>query len=277
MKSYRRVIITNPSPASQPNPPGAVAPNYPPAPASISPAAPPASVPKSAKSVSTLPVKPGASPQNISTTPLPNRNQIQGRVIFVGQLEHHPENFDWYALASRFLWIGLFVLAPILLLYALLVETGVLKGLLIGFLTAGIGGYFVLWLFKKNPFAFIQTFFMFIQSVLMASLFRQSPMQTVPVRTLRIRDKTQQQEVSVTIRGHFSSGDIIMDDEVTIWGAWSNGNFDFARGINQRTGSHIILRTPRSKKLFWVAILIYAVIACVIYGTISGLSKQFGR
>ena len=277
MKSYRRVILTNPSPASQANPPSAIAPNYTSAPASVSPSAPPASAPKGSQAVANLPSKVTTSPQNISTTPLPKRNQIQGRVIFVGQLEHHPEHFDWYALASRCLWIGLLVLAPLLLLYTLLVETGILKGLLIGFLTAGVGGYFLLWLFKKNPFAFIQTFFMFIQSVLMASLFRRGPMQTVPVRTLRIRDKTQQQEVSVTIRGHFGSGDIIMDDEVTIWGAWSNGNFDFARGINQRTGSHIMLRTPRSKKLFWIAVLIYAVIACAIYGSVSGLSKQLGH
>jgi hypothetical protein len=102
-------------------------------------------------------------------------------------------------------------------------------------------------------------------------------MQTIPVRTLRIRDKIQQQEISVTVRGHFSSGDIIMDDEVTIWGSWSNGNFDFARGINQRTGSHIMLRTPRSKKLFWIMVLICVVIVFAIYGSISSLSKQFGH
>jgi hypothetical protein len=277
MKSYRRVILTNPLPSSQPNPPSAVAPNYTTAPAIVSPSAPPASAPKGSQAVANLPSKATTSLQNISTTPLPKRNQIQGRVIFVGQLEHHPENFDWYGLASRCMWIGLLVLAPILLLYAIMVKTRILTGLLIGFFTAGVGGYFILWLFKKNPFAFIQTFFMFIQSVLMASLFRRGPMQTVPVRTLRIRDKAQQQEVSVTIRGHFSSGDIIMDDEVTIWGAWSNGNFEFARGINQRTGSHIMLRTPRSKKLFWITVLIYAVIACAIYGSISGLSKQLGH
>jgi hypothetical protein len=277
MKSYRRVILTNPTPSAPANTSTGIVSTYSSAPAIVPPAAPPASAPKTSHAVAKFPSKVAASPQNISTSPLPKRNQIQGRVIFVGQLEYHPENFDWYALASRCLWIGLLVLAPLLLLYALLVETGILKGLLIGFVTAGVGGYFLLWLFKKNPFAFIQIFFMFIQSVMMASLFRQSPMQTVPVRTLRIRDKTQQQEVSVTIRGHFSSGDIIMDDEVTIWGAWSNGNLDFARGINQRTGSHIMLRTPRSKILFWIAILIYAVIACVIYSSISGLSKQLGH
>jgi hypothetical protein len=277
MKLYRRVILTNPSPSAQANPTSGMAPNYSSAPAIVSPAATPASVPKSSQAVANLPGKVTASPQNISTTPLPKRNQIQGRVIFVGQVEHHPENFNWYALASRFMWFGLLILSPFLLLYAILVKTGILTGLLIGFVTTGVGGFFLLWLFKKNPFAFIQTFFMFIQSVLMASLFRRGSMQTVPVRTLRIRDKTQQQEVSVTIRGHFSSGDIIMDDEVTIWGSWSNGNFVFARGINQRTGSHIMLRTPRSKKLFWIAVLIYAVIMCAIYGSVSGLSKQLGH
>ena len=277
MKSYRRVILTNPSPSAQANPTSGTAPNYTSQPTIVSPAATPASAPRSSRAVANLPSKATTSPQNISTTPLPKRNQIHGRVIFVGQVEHHPENFDWYALASRCLWIGLLVLFPILLLYAIVVQTGILTGLLIGFLTAGVGGYFLLWLFKKNPFAFFQTFFMFIQSVLMASLFRRGPMQTVPVRTLRIRDKSQQQEVSVTIRGHFSSGDIIRDDEVTMWGSWSIGNFDFARGINQRTGSHIMLRTPRSKKLFWIAVLIYAVIACAIYGSFSGLSKQLAH
>src|ERR1035437_6333482 len=268
MKSYRRVILTNPSPSAPANPSTGIAPTYSSAPAIVPPAAPPASAPKSSQAVAKSPGKVAASPQNISTAPLPKRNQIQGRVIFVGQVEHHPANFDWYALASRFMWFGLLILSPFLLLYALLVKTGILTG---------VGSFFLLWLFKKNPFAFIQTFFMFIQSVLMASLFRRGPMQTVPVRTLRIRDKTQQQEVSVTIRGHFGSGDIIMDDEVTIWGSWSNGNFVFARGINQRTGSHIMLRTPRSKKLFWITVLIYAVIMCAIYGSVSGLSKQLGH
>jgi hypothetical protein len=276
MKSYRRVILTNLSPSSQPNPPSAVAPNYTSAQAIVSPSAMPVSAPKGSQAVANLPIKATTSPQNISTTPLPNRNQIQGRVIFVGQVEHHPESFDWYALASRCMLIGLLVLCPILFLYAML-ATGNVTGLLMGFLFAGAGGCFVMWLFKKNPFAFIQTFFMLIQSMLMASLFRRGSMQTIPVRTLRIRDKIQQQEISVTVRGHFSSGDIIMDDEVTIWGSWSNGNFDFARGINQRTGSHIMLRTPRSKKLFWIMVLICVVIVFAIYGSISSLSKQFGH
>lgn len=197
-------------------------------------------------------------------------------MIFVGQQEHHPENFDWYGLASRCMWLGLLVLAPILLLYVIMAAS-ILTGLLIIVFTAAVGGYFVLWLFKKNPFTFFQFFLMFIQSVLMAALFRRGPMQTVPVRTLRIREKTQQQEVNVTVRGHLSSGYIILDDEVTIWGSWSNGNFDFARGINQRTGSHIMMRTPLSKKLFWIAVLIYTVIACAIYGSFSSLSKQLGH
>ena len=276
MKSYRRVILTNPTPSSQVNPPSAIAQNYTSASAVVSPSALPASAPKRSEAVANLPNKVTTSPQNILTTPLPKRHQIQGRVIFVGQLEHHPENFDWYALASRCMLIGLLMLAPILLLYAML-ATGNVTGLFMGFLFAGAGGCLLLWLFKKNPFAFIQTFFMLMQSILMASLFRRGSMQTLPVRTLRIRDKIQQQEISVTIRGHFSSGDIIMDDEVTIWGAWSNGNFDFARGINQRTGSHIMLRSARSKKLFWILVLICAVIAFAIYGWVSGPSKQFGH
>jgi hypothetical protein len=277
MKSYRRVILTNPSPPVQANPTSGIAPNYTSAPAIVSPGATPASAPKSSQAVANLPSKVTASPQNISTTPLPKRNQIQGRVIFVGQVEHHPENCDWYALTSRFMWFGLLVLSPFLLLYAILVKTGILTGLLIGFVTTGVGGFFLLWLFKKNPFAFIQTFFMVIQSGLMAALFRRGPAPTVPVRTLRIRDKTQQQEVSVTIRGHFSSGDIIVDDEVTIWGSWSNGNVVFARGINQRTGSHIMLRIPRSKTIFWITILIFAVVALSIYGSVSDLLKQIGH
>ncbi len=276
MKFYRRVILTNPLPSATANPSTGIAPTYLPASPIVLPVAPPTSVPKSLQAAANLPSKITASPQNISTTHLRKRNQIQGRVIFVGQVEHHPVDFDWYALASRCLWIGLLTLSPILLLYAIL-ATGSSICLLIGVFSAGIGGYFLLWLFKKNPFAFIQTFFMLVQSVLMVSLFRRGPMPTVPVRTLRIRDKTQQQEISVTIRGHFSSGDIIVDDEVTIWGAWSNGNFDFARAINQRTGSHIMLRTHRSKKIFWIMVLIYAVIVCVIGGSLFGLLKPLGH
>ena len=276
MKSYRRVILTNSLPASQANPPSAIAPNYTSAPASVSPSAPPASAPKGSQAVANLPIKATTSPQNISTTPLPNRNQIQGRVIFVGQVEHHPESFDWYALASRCMLIGLLVLCPILFLYAML-ATGNVTGLLMGFLFAGAGGCFVMWLFKKNPFAFIQTFFMLIQSMLMASLFRRGSMQTIPVRTLRIRDKTRQQEISVRIKGHFSSGDIILDDEVTIWGHWKHGNFVFARGINQRTGSHITLRFSKSKLLFWVTALVTAWIGFAIYRSAGPLLHRLGH
>ena len=276
MKSYRRVILTNPSSSVPANPSTGIIPTGSSAPAKAPSTPSPVSAPTASQALAKSSGKAAISPQNITTAPVPKRNQIQGRVIFVGQVEHHPENFDWYALASRFLWIGLLVLLPILLLCVML-GTGNLAGLLIGFLFAGVGGYFLLWLFKKNPFAFIQTFFMLVQSILMASLFRRGSMPTIPVRTLRIRDKVQQQEVSVTIRGHFSSGDIILDDEVTLWGAWSNGNFEFGRGINQRTGAHIMLRTPRSKKLFWILVLICAGIAFAIYGSVSSLSKQFGH
>ncbi len=276
IKSCRRVILTNPLPSAQTNDGTSRMPVSVSAPAVAPSVAPSAAMQNSLPVAANLPKNVTTVPNNTSTISLPNRNQIQGRVIIVGQVEHHPENFDWYALASRCLWIGLLVLFPLLLLGEILATKSFFT-LLIGFLSIGVGGYFLLWLFKKNPFAFIQTFFMLIQSVVMASWFRRSSIPTVPVRTLRIRDKAQQQEVSVTIRGYFSSGDINMDDEVLIWGGWSNGNFNFKRGINQRTGAHIILRIPRSKKLFWIMVSIYAVILCAIYNAFTGLTKMIGH
>ena len=210
---------------------------------------------------------------SVQAAPLPRQNQIQGRVIFVGQAEHHPEDFDLYSLLSRWLWLGLLLLSPFLLLYALLVNIGILIGL---FATASCVA-FGLWLFKKNPFAFIQTGFMLVQSGLMLALFRRGPAPTQPVRTLRIRDKIRQQEISVWIKGYFSSGDIILDDEVTIWGHWKDGNFVFARGINQRTGSHITLRFSKSKLLFWVTALVTAWIGFAVYRSAGPLLHRLGH
>ena len=118
---------------------------------------------------------------------------------------------------------------------------------------------------------------MLMQSGLMLALFRRGSTPTQPLRTLRIRDKARQQEISVWIKGHFSSGDILLDDEVKIWGHWRNGNFVFARGINQRTGSHITLRFSRSKLLFWVTALVTAWISFAIYRSVGPLLHRLGH
>lgn len=217
--------------------------------------------------VATLSSKVGAPSAPVVAKALPQQNQVQGRVIFVSQVEQQPEDFDIYLFLSRCLWSLLLVLSPFLLVYALFVNVGLLVGLV-----ATVGcAYFALWLFTKNPFAFIQAAFMVIQSGLMLALFRRSSVATQPVRTVRIRDKVQKQEISVWIKGHFSSGDILVDDEVTIWGHWRDGNFVFARGVNQRTGSHMTLRFSRSKLLFWVTLLFTAWVGFAIYHSASPL------
>ena len=206
----------------------------------------------------------------VKAAPVARQNQVQGRVIFVGTTEHQPGDFDIYLLMSRCLWLGLLVLSPFLVMYALVINIGVLIGL---FATAACG-YFALWLFKKNPFAFIQTGLLLVQSGLMLALFRQGPTPSQPVRTLRIRDKLRQQEVSVWIKGHFSSGDIVADDELTIWGKWRDGNFVFARGINQRTGAHITLSFSRTKLLFWATLLFSVCIGVAVYHSAGPLLER---
>lgn len=273
LRPARQVIIAPSRPADQNSAVGSPAPTSQNVPAPVQP------LPASVAQPYPVPAAVAPSPKvrtpstAIQAAPLPRQNQIQGRVIFVGQAEHQPEDFDPYLLLSRCLWLGLLLLSPFLLLYALLVNIGILIGL---FATASCV-YFGLWLFKKNPFAFIQTGFMLVQSGLMLALFRRGPAPTQPVRTLRIRDKTRQQEISVWIKGHFSSGDIILDDEVTIWGHWKNGNFVFARGINQRTGSHITLRFSRSKLLFWFTVLVTAWISFAIYRSAGPLLHRLGH
>lgn len=214
--------------------------------------------------------KVGAPSAPVVAKALPRQNQVQGRVIFVSQVEQQPEDFDIYLFLTRCLWSVLLVLSPLLLVCALFVTVGLLVGLV-----ATVGcAYFAFWLFTKNPFAFIQAAFMVIQSGLMLALFRRSSVATQPVRTVRIRDKVQKREVSVWIKGHFSSGDILVDDEVTIWGRWRDGNFVFARGVNQRTSSHITLRFSKSKLLFWVTLFFVVWIGFAIYHSGGPLLQQ---
>ena len=273
LRPVRQVIIAPSRPADQNSAAGSPAPTSQSVPAPVQPLPPSTTQSYPAPAGTASPSKVRTPSTSIQATPLPRQNQIQGRVIFVGQVEHQPEDFDLYLLLSRWLWLGLLLLSPFLLLYALLVNIGILIGL---FATASCV-YFGLWLFKKNPFAFIQTGFMLIQSGLMLALFRRGSAPKQPVRTLRIRDKTRQQEISVRIKGHFSSGDIILDDEVTIWGHWKHGNFVFARGINQRTGSHITLRFSKSKLLFWVTALVTAWIGFAIYRSAGPLLHRLGH
>ena len=87
----------------------------------------------------------------------------------------------------------------------------------------------------------------------------------------------QQQEVSVWLKGHFSSGDIILDDEVTIWGHWSDGSFVFARGVNQRTGARITLRSSKSRIVLLVTALIATGISVAIYGSAVALYERLKR
>jgi len=247
MKSYRRVILTSATPSAQVNSTNITVPASSSAPAACPPPAPPSS---KSKTVALQPNKVANVLQNIPTTPLPQRNQIQGRVIYLGQLEQHPKDFDWYLFLAffPFLLLGLPVLAGLFAIYTALRLSGL----------------------SRRPFTFSQNLF---QSVLLASLFRRGNASTEPMRTLRIRDKLLQQEVSVTIRGHLSSGDIILDDDVTIWGSWRNGNFIFARGVNQRTGSKIRLRVNRAKIFFWVAICILVGVALLAFGLVTGTFK----
>lgn len=277
IKPYRRVILTTPSVLGQPVAPANLAPTSIHAPAVAQQQAAPIVGVRTPLAIATQQITVSPVPHKKASSTFPKRNQIQGRVIFVGQVDHQPEPFDWYALISRCLWIGMLVLSPFLVLCIVLAKTGVLTGLAIGIVTTGIGGMFLFWLLKKNPFVFIQTFITLIQSSLMFSLVRRGQAPTQPVRTLRIRDALQQQEINVTIKGHFSSGSIICDDEVTIWGHWSNGNFMFFRGINQRTGSHITLQYSRSKSLFWLTLLIAFVVGLVAYGSAVAVLKQFGH
>lgn len=273
LRPVRQVILAPSRPAGQNNAAGSAVPTSQNIPVPVRPLPSPATHPYPVPARAASPAKARIPTTSVQAAPLPRQNQIQGRVIFVGHAEHQPEDFDLYSLLSRWLWLALLLLSPFLLLYALLVNIGILIGL---FATTSCVA-FGLWLFKKNPFAFLQTGFMLVQSGLMLALFRRGPAPTQPVRTLRIRDKTRQQEISVRIKGHFSSGDIILDDEVTIWGHWKNGNFVFARGINQRTGSHISLRFSRSKLLFWVTVLVTAGIGFAVYRSAAPLLHRLGH
>jgi membrane protein implicated in regulation of membrane protease activity len=270
LRTFRRVITSSALPPDQSSPaanPASTSQNIP---AAIQPSSAPA-----LQSILTPTNVAISSSVQISANPIPvpspiRQNQIQGRVISVGQVELQPEGFDWYMLLTHCLWFILLILSLLLAVYAILMKVGVLLACLL----AGLCLFVFFWLLCKNPYAFIQTLFVIIQSRLLMTPFRQGQPATQPVRNLRVREKTQQQEIGVWIKGYFSSGDIGIDDEVTIWGRWRNGNFVFRSGINQRTGARICLRPSKSKILFWATLIITVGAICAVYTSVVSLFEH---
>ncbi len=196
------------------------------------------------------------------TSVVPRARTIRGRVIIAeAPYSEHPDR-DACKIITRILWIFLLVLSPVLFLYWLVVQVGGMPALLV------FAGLFLLVRFMSptNLYAMFRIF-----SVL--SPAARDPGTQVPVRYFRVREEQTDAEVMVRMKGHFTLGNVGLEDLVTLSGRFRRGTLHAREGYNHRTASTIRLARSYS----WVGLVLTLAFVAALLTAFYEPSMQIAR
>lgn len=193
---------------------------------------------------------------------LPVKRSVHGRVIMAeAAYTEHPDR-DICRFITRALWIALLVCSPVLLLYWIAVRIGGLPALLT------FAGLFLLMRFLSPT----NLFAMFRMYSLLNPVSRDRAEQ-VPVRYYRIRETDSDAEVMVRVKGVFTTGNVGMDDLVTLRGLYRRGTLYVRHGYNHRTSSTVSLARSHS----WVGLVLTVFILMLLVAAFREPAIQIGH
>ena len=176
-------------------------------------------------------------------------SQVQGRVILLEGPLIEPAGFDGVLLLCQVLWLGLLLVLPLFVMYAVMSVLIIAPSLL--FLLA------IAWLLGMlSPRHLLSA----ISLIFRMGQWGRSGGETVPVRYVRIRDLEDDREAIVRLVGHLSAANVLVDDVVTFSGQQRRGVLRATRGRNLRTGSRIRVRSPRSRLLLAFTLFVYIIV-----------------
>lgn len=189
-----------------------------------------------------------------ANTPRVRRSPLTGRVIAVDGPHIEAPDFDPARVLSRMLWMLLALLTPFALGVAAWQQAGPIAALL-------VGGFFLIvmrWLSPANLFA------IFHLAVLLNPLGRRAP-DGQPVRYLRIRDQDSGEEHIVRVKGLLSSGNVLPDDLLSLWGPWRGGVLHARAAYNHRTHAAI----PIDRRRAWGSLLLVLLAALALAAVLA--------
>ena len=166
--------------------------------------------------------------------------ELDGRVIAAEPVIHERPDFDWCKLVTRLLWFLLVVIAPFILLRSVLVQLGALPAI---FAIVGV----LLLLRFLSPSNILSL----LHLNMLLNPLRRSEDEQVPVRYFRIRDASEREYI-IRAKGQIHGGNIASDDLISAWGRWRGGTLHLSRAYNQRTRSHVIVRSSQS----WMGLVV---------------------
>lgn len=186
-------------------------------------------------------------------------DQVQGRVILVEGPVTEPVGFDGWLLLCQVLWLGLLLVVPLLVLYAVMSSMVVAPSLLLLLAIAWLLGLI-------SPRHVLQA----LSLIFRMGQWGRTGGETVPVRYLRIRDLEDDGEAVVRLVGHLSAANVLVDDFVAFSGWRRRGVLYATHGRNLRTGSRIRVRKSRSRLLLAVTMCVYVLVGAAFIAMANG-------
>ena len=180
--------------------------------------------------------------QNVATR---QGAEVVGRVIAIDNSQREPPDLDICRVLTKVLGTGLLLVSPLVIFGNTLVMFGPILAI------AGVAG--VMFLLRLLPLTNLLWF------AYLAHASRR-PDEQVPVWYARVRDREDESEVMVRLKGLFSRGNVAADDVVTFRGSWRNGVLMARRGFNHRTQTTIEFH--RSK--WWIWLILISILAMAV-------------
>jgi hypothetical protein len=170
-----------------------------------------------------------------------------------------PARFDLTLLLCQGLWLGLFLVLPLLIVRVVAVALIVAPSLLLLLAIAWVFGLI-------SPSHLLHA----VSLVFRMGEWGRSGGEAIPIRYLRVRDLQDDRESIVRLPGHLAAANVSVDDIVTFRGKRRGGVLRASRGWNHRTLSSIRIRSRRPFALLILTLVIYAIIGVVLMGLLDG-------
>ena len=187
---------------------------------------------------------------------------VIGRVLTIEQTHLETPGFNPCRTITYLLWVLLFLFSPLLVLGFGLLVLGPLA--IIG------AGIFVL--FASRITSLTNILFLFHIFSPKGGVHEQ-----VPVRYARVRVFDDDTEVTIRLKGAYSSGNVSPDDIVAFWGVWKNGVMIGKHGFNCRTRSHIEFQRSKWWIVLALTLAFIAGLAMYLHAVWSCLGEQITR
>jgi len=188
-----------------------------------------------------------------SIAPAQASSHVRGRVILMEGPVIEPAAFDMTLMVCQFLWFGLLLILPLMMIFAVVSLLIVAPSLLLLLAIAWLLGL-------VSPSHLLQS----LSVVFRMGQWGRVGGDAIPVRYLRLRNIENDRESVVRLAGHLRASNVLVDDLVEFQGRQRHGVFHVTRGCNLRTGARIQIRRIRSRLLLAVTVAVYGLVITAI-------------